>query len=409
MIEKLDVHLQHFDLKILCGQLILNEDQVYFKYAKGFLDQGFNISPLKMSFNQEIQSVNLAYFNRLFGVFHDSLPDGWGHLLMQRYFNEHNIPTAERNVLLQLSYLSDTSKGALVYRPSAVISNKKIEKSLEDLEVEIMQLYLQEKNINVDEIFMLGASSGGARPKVDAWIHKSTGEIRFNVTNDENFELHLIKFRSDTDYIDIAQIEYCYMLMAEQAGIEVPSSKVIYGESNRAYFATKRFDRDSKDRIHAISAAGLLHDNFRNSNIDYGHIMDAAFQLDRKFESYNKILRLAIFNILAHNKDDHSKNFSFMADRDGKYTLAPAYDLTFSYGINTYRSTALAGEQRIPRFKHVKQLADHFGVKKIDFIVDEVNEAVKRWPILAAENGVTNISLNEIEKNLKQTANQFFS
>ncbi len=409
MIDKLDVHLQHYDQELFCGQLLMEGKQVYFKYAKEYIAKGFNLSPFKLTFDQKVQFSDVVYFDHLFGVFYDSLPDGWGQLLMQRYFHEQNIPTNERNILLQLSSLSNTSKGGLIYTPSLQKDNAEIVKTIDQLHKEAMEFYSQDSQKSIDDLFVLGGSSGGARPKIDAWIHKGNQDVRYQENTDPNYELHIVKFKSDTDYEDIAAIEYCYMLMAERAGIVVSPSKLIKGQEGRSYFATKRFDRLGAKRIHTISVSGLLHDNFRNSNIDYGHIMDAAFQLERNFDAYERVLRLAIFNVLAHNKDDHSKNFSFITDRDGKFSLAPAYDLTFSYGINTYRSTAVAGEQRSPSLKNVKALADHFGVKNVDTIVAEVHESIKSWSNFAVEHGVSNRSLEEISKNLKDTASYFFS
>lgn len=407
MIEKLDVHIDHYDTHLLCGQLVSQGKDVFFKYSKDFIEKGFNLSPFKLAFNQEIQSSNLHFFENLFGVFHDSLPDGWGQLLMQRYFQDQNIPVNDRNVLLQLSCLSGTSKGGLFYKPTMFISNQYIQKTIDDLHNEVVSFYNNQSQHTIDDLFTLGGSSGGARPKIDAWINRVTNEIHFVRQGDE-CDLYLVKFKSDTDYNDIAQVEFTYMEMAKLAGIEVPECKLIAGNEGRSYFATKRFDREGKSRIHTISAAGLLHDNFRNSTIDYGHLMDAAFRLDPQFASYEKVLRLAVFNILAHNKDDHSKNFSFTADRSFKYTLSPAYDLTFSYGINAYRSTAVAGEQKNPTIKHVKELASHFGVKNMNSIIEVVYEGIKCWPKLALTNGVSQGTLEEVQKNLDIISKLFF-
>jgi serine/threonine-protein kinase HipA len=326
---------------------------------------------------------------------------------MQRYFQDQNIPINDRSVLLKLSSLSMTSKGGLFYKPSILRSNDYIQKTIDDLHNEVVSFYNNQSQQSIDDIFTLGGSSGGARPKIDAWINSVTNEIHF-VKQGEECDLYLIKFKSDTDYNDIAQVEFTYMEMAKLAGIEVPESKLIKGDEGRSYFASKRFDREGNRRIHTISAAGLLHDNFRNSAIDYGHLMDAAFRLDPQFASYEKVLKLAVFNILAHNKDDHSKNFSFTADRSFKYIFSPAYDLTFSYGINAYRSTAVAGEQKNPTITHVKELATHFGVKNIKSIIEEVYEGIKCWPKLAINNGVSQVTLEEVQKNLVEISKLFF-
>jgi len=117
------------------------------------------------------------------------------------------------------------------------------------------------------------------------------------------------------------------------------------------------------------SVAGLLHDNFRMSTLDYGHIMDCAFTLEKDFTAYQKILRLATFNVLAHNRDDHSKNFSFLMDKNGEWKFAPAYDLTFSNSSFGFQSTSVAGESKNPSLQHLRELAQHFGVKKVHLIL----------------------------------------
>lgn len=410
MIEKLNVFLNHFGNEVLCGQLVQQSDKVYFKYANAYLQEGFNISPLKMQFTEEIQASSLHYMENLFGVFHDSLPDGWGHLLLLKFLHRQGIPTHQQTTLLKLSCLSSTAKGGLIYRPAYDRSSKDIQKTIEELYHEVMNIYHQRSTSQeIDEIFALGGSLGGARPKIDAWIHTEREEIVFSDPKDKNYELYIIKFKSDSDYEDIAKIEYTYLQMAKLAGLEVPLCRLIEGNNDRVYFATKRFDREGTHRIHTISVAGLLHDNYRQSNIDYGHIMDAAFHLKPHFSSYEQVLRLAIFNILAHNKDDHSKNISFLADKEGVYHLSPCYDLTFSYGINTYRSTAVGGEQRLPSRKHIRELANHFGVKTVEGIIEQVYEAIKNWPQLSTQNRVSEDTIQEINQALSITAKSFFT
>ena len=127
----------------------------------------------------------------------------------------------------------------------------------------------------------------------------------------EGYEPWIIKFPSSSDLPDIANIEYAYYKMARDSGIEMSECRLFQGKSGRVYFGTCRFDRNGSKRIHMHSASGLLHDNFRMSSMDYGHLMDCAFRLEQHVGAYSKILRLAAFNVFAHNRDDHSKNFSF--------------------------------------------------------------------------------------------------
>jgi serine/threonine-protein kinase HipA len=174
--------------------------------------------------------------------------------------------------------------------------------------------------------------------------------------------------------------------------------RLFESKSGNTYFGTKRFDRQGNKRLHLHSAAGIMHDNFRLSTLDYGHLMDCAFQLERDVKAYEKVLRLAAFNVFAHNRDDHSKNFSFLMDASGKWRLAPAYDLTFSYSGHGMHSTMIAGESAKPTRMHLMKLATYFNVKNANTIIEEVQHVVNNWKKYAASYGVKNASKNSIQK-----------
>ena len=186
--------------------------------------------------------------------------------------------------------------------------------------------------------------------------------------------------------------------MALKAGLEMSECKLFTGQSGQTYFGTKRFDRAHGKRMHMHTASGLMHDNFRMSTMDYGHLMDCAFQLEKHVKAYEKVLRLAAFNVFAHNRDDHSKNFSFLMDANGQWNLAPAYDLTFSNSAYGFHSTMVAGESKSPGKKHLLNLATHFGIKKPELILDEVREAICSWFSIAKECDVPQSTIKNIEK-----------
>ena len=149
------------------------------------------------------------------------------------------------------------------------------------------------------------------------------------------------------------------------------------------------------------SASGLLHDNFRLSNLDYGHLMDCAFQLENHVGAYTKVLRLAAFNVYGHNLDDHSKNFSFLMDSRGFWKLAPAYDLTFSSSSHGMHSTMVAGESKYPGKKHLLDLAQNFSVKNPNEIINKVRDVLSNWKKYAEESGVSKDSTNLIGKTIQ--------
>lgn len=382
------------------GELVRDEKDIYFKYNSNFLKSGLNISPIKLPFTDVIQKSSDLTFDGLFGVFADALPDGWGRLLLDRTLQAKGINLDTISVLDRLAYVGENGMGALIFKP---------EKSMPqflDIGIELDKIAKQTKTIIdrttadvLDELFVLGGSSGGARPKILVGYNTKTKNLIANQTSlPKNYEPWIIKFSASTDVIDMANIEYAYYKMAKSAGIIMSDSTLLYGKSGKAYFATKRFDRAGNKRLHMHSAAGIMHDNFRLSNMDYGHIMDCAFTLEKNVQAYEKVLRLAAFNVFAHNQDDHSKNFSFLMNAIGNWQFAPAYDLTFSYSSHGFHSTMVAGESAKPSAKHLLELAHYFKIKNANTILDTVRNTVNNWPKFADLAGVTKSSKSLIAK-----------
>lgn len=399
-IKKIVVSIQFDAEEMEVGELVSDDKLIYFKYYQEFLKKGLEISPLKLKLNANINRANELPFEGLFGVFADSLPDGWGKLLLDRALAARGIPIANLSPLDRLAYIGSQGMGALMYRPEMSIENSdpfKIE--LDEIAKATKQIIAGTATEVLDEIFKLGGSSGGARPKILVGYDPTTQHL---IGAEKEFpppyEHWLIKFPASSDSKDIANIEYVYYKMAIDAGIEMSDCRLFEGKSGNTYFGTKRFDRQGNNRLHLHSAAGMMHDNFRLSTLDYGHLMDCAFQLERDVKAYEKVLRLAAFNVFAHNRDDHSKNFSFLMDGTGKWQLAPAYDLTFSYSGHGMHSTMVAGESAKPTRTHLMKLAAYFNVKNASIIIEEVQNVVNNWKKYAVLYGVKSVSKNSIQK-----------
>ncbi|MCG8328439.1 MAG: type II toxin-antitoxin system HipA family toxin [Chitinophagales bacterium] len=399
-LERMAVSLNFGDQTFEVGELVSKDQKIFFKYYPDFLDAGLPISPIKMPLSDEILVPDIQVFDSLFGVFNDSLPDGWGRLLIDRALFARKINPENITPLHRLSLVGNGGMGALTYHPA----NDQLTEELELIKLDLIaeetkKILAGEETKYIEELINLAGSSGGARPKVFVGYNAKNGKLLPYLKElPPNFEHWLIKFSSSSDPNDIAQIEYAYYKMAIDAGIEMSDCQLFEGQSGRVYFGTKRFDRLGNQRIHLHSAAGLMHDNFRLSNMDYGHLMDAAFQLEKHVGAYSKILRLAAFNIYAHNRDDHSKNFSFLMDARGNWKLAPAYDLTFSFSSHGYHSTTVVGEGKSPGKKQLLELAKIFGVKDVDEIINQVKEVVSRWNQYAEESGVGKYSKERIKE-----------
>jgi len=402
--KHLAVSIQFSEDEIEVGKLILDKKLVHFKYNDDFLKLNMNLSPIRVQFDNSIQIANPTPFKGLFGLFDDSLPDEWGVLLLNRALEKKGETLGDINILDQLAYIGDTGRGALIYRPSienGANFSKKID--IDHLKDSINQVIKGESMDVIDELMHLGGSSGGARPKANVGYNPKTNELmHVHTTLPTGFEHWIIKFPNAEDPKDIANIEYAYYKMALGANIKMSECRLLESKTGQQVFATKRFDRIGNHRIHMHSMAGLTYDNFKRSSIDYGHIIDMAYRIEKSASARKKVLRLAAFNLYSHNRDDHSKNFSWLMDSSGNWTLAPAYDLTYSSTVIDEHSTRIDGEGANPGRKHILSLAEEFSISKPNDIIEEVQDSLSKWPSIAEECGVSTDSIDRIQAKFKE-------
>jgi serine/threonine-protein kinase HipA len=398
--NKVFVSIQFDEEEIELGELVSDGQRIYFRYYSSFIKKGIEISPFKLKLNDSLNVAKEIPFGGLFGVFADSLPDGWGQLLLDRTLAARGHAMEDITPLDRLLHVGSRGMGALMYRPEVEEERQtEFHIELDEIAESTDLIHSGVANDVLDELYKLGGSSGGARPKILVGYNPTTNHlIRADNILPEEYEHWLIKFPSSAESPNVANIEYAYYKMALDAGIEMSEAKLFRGKSGRAYFGTKRFDRQGNKRLHMHSAAGLLNDNFRLSTLDYGHIMHHAFLLENDVRAYEKILRLAAFNVFAHNRDDHSKNIAFLMDENGAWKTAPAYDLTFSSSGHGWQSTMIAGVSANPTKRNLFALADSFKVKKAKNIIEEVLAVVKNWSKYAEEANVTNESKYRIDR-----------
>lgn len=370
----------------------------YFAWSEAALDANLAFSPIRMPLTREVIACPKEPFNGLPGLLADSLPDGWGRLLVDRSLSARGIDPATAGPLERLALVGSKGPGALTFYPAHTLDTEKQPLDLDHVAESISQIHAEAGPELLDLLLENGGSSGGARPKINVWLHPETLELKpFSHNAPKDFEAWLIKFPASTDPPDVGLMEFGYSLLAQRAGIEMAACRIIETPRGRRLFATQRFDRKHEERIHMLSLAGLLHDNFRFSALDYGHVMDAAFKLEHHVRAYEKILRIAAFNVFTHNRDDHSKNLSFLMSSDGQWRLAPAYDLTWSSTAHGQHSLTVGGEGRKPGRKHLLELAEHFGVKRGAEIIEEVASAANYWPELKQELGISGYKLPVID------------
>lgn len=400
-IKIVNVFLNSYGTKVKVGRLALKERIIYFEYEKEFLAKDIELSPYKLPLKQGVFVCEDNLFEGLYGVFGDSLPDGWGRLLLDRHFLAKGLEYADITPLNRLSAIGRFGMGALSYEPiveGLSMMNQQID--LDSLALSSMKILKGTSRELLDTLLAMGGSSAGARPKVVLQINLHNDIIHGNQKLQNGYEHYLVKFASSLDTQDIGKLEYIYSLMARDANIEMPETKLL-STDNHTYFAVKRFDREMDDRVHIHSVAGMVHSDFRLPSLDYDDLLSLTLHLTKDKEEQIKIYRLAVFNLFAHNRDDHAKNFSFLLDKKNRWKLSPAYDLTFSYGPSGEHSTTYLGEGRNPTEKHLKKLAIKHDIKDYLNIIDEIKKAISKFKIYAKQIGLDHTTSQNIYKHIQ--------
>lgn len=402
MIQTVNVYFNHFNNKLFVGKLALKNRKIYFEYDSSFIEKNIQLSPYILPLKKELQVCNDNIFDGLFGVFADSLPDGWGRLLIDRHLMSKGINLGAITQLDRLCYVGKYGIGALSYEPIyEEIKSFKDEIILDDLANSSLDILSGHSYKLVDTLLAMQGSSAGARPKIMAQIDNQNNILQGNQALKDDFEHYIIKFPNSNNSLNIGKIEYIYSLMAQKANIEMSQTKLLKGEKN-SYFAIKRFDRQKDKRVHIHSVAGLVHSDFRVPTLDYDDLLTLCFNLTKDINEVIKLYKVAVFNLFTHNKDDHAKNFSFMLDINNSWKLTPAYDLTFSYGVGTEHSTTYLNEGKNPTIKHLEKLAQKHNIKEYKNIIDEIKSAISEFSNLAIEFELPKDELRSLVKVFKK-------
>ncbi|MBW3080062.1 type II toxin-antitoxin system HipA family toxin [Bifidobacterium saguinibicoloris] len=309
-----------------------------FAYDRTWLAHGFSISPLSLPLREGVFIAKRDPLNGMFGVFDDSRPDGWGRLLTDRMLSRHGIDPYTVGPLPRLSIVGMSGMGALEYAPVTTIDDESTGSlDLDALAQECLHLLNTDFSDDLDRLFALGGSSGGARPKILTTI---------------DGEDWIVKFPSSVDPPDVGETEYRISCLARECGITMPETRLLPSNRCSGYFGTKRFDRMRQPngdirKVHMVSAGGLLETSHRIANLDYGLLMRLTMRMTDSAEECEHMYRLMCFNVFIGNRDDHAKNFSYLYDREHSvWRLSPAYDLTENPGINGEHTTAVNGKGR---------------------------------------------------------------
>lgn len=401
-VTSLDVFLNITKIPQRVGRMAYQGGKSYFEYDSDFLVTGLELSPFKLPLKSGVQICQDHVFEGLFGLFNDSLPDGWGRLLIDRFASKAGILPSSLTPLDRLAYVGERGPGALSYIPDHSTGQfDALSLDLDALNQETHHILTGETSEILEQLIELGESSAGARPKVTVYVAEDKRNLTSRPSTHPSSTAWIIKFMSTFDPQDVGNIEYAYSLMAKDAGLEMSETFLFPSKLGRQFFGTKRFDR-GKEKRHVHTASGLLHADYRVCSLDYVDLLKMTRYLTRDVREVDKVYSLAVFNVLAYNRDDHTKNISYLMDPSGNWAVAPFYDLTFSSGPGGEQSMLVAGEGRHPTEEHLMVLAKEAEVdcQKAQTVIQHVKDIVANWKDYAQKASVSKESTSSVQQVL---------
>jgi serine/threonine-protein kinase HipA len=400
-----------------------------FEYDSRFRRNGLELAPLTMPLSQgsrpfSFPSNRTECFKGLPGLIADALPDKFGNQIITEWFTRQGLPVGEITPLERLCYVGQRAMGALEFEPNKAseLLNESTEVYIDELtrlaeEIFTKREAFQERMFQEDktilDILRVGTSAGGAKPKAIIAYNEQTNEVRSGqVKAPEGYGYWLLKFDGVT-YSEhgsvmenpkgIGNVEYAYYKMAQACGIDMMECRLL-SEGDNCHFMTRRFDRTADgEKIHIQTVAGLAHLD-RDQRHSYEEIFGIMRKMNLPMEASQQLYRRMVFNVMARNNDDHTKNFSFLMDRQGHWRLAPAYDLCYSYKPGGRwvgkHQLSLNGKQDDFSRQDLLTVGTKMGIRRCNEIIEEVANAVSLWHSIAKDCGVRESHVAEVEKNL---------
>lgn len=411
------------------GVLELNDGQIVFEYAEAFRTSGLEISPLKLPLRlrRPVQFAELREkeaFRGLPGVLADALPDAFGKTVMRAYYTSRGELERAFSPVQHLLYVGERALGAFTFHPAEELPVRAAE--TEALEVarlvaDARRIIQGGVDVAIPEIFRIGSSAGGMRPKAVVLYNATSGEVRSAFANPLPDDVPaILKFDGVGDITAASglgtpqpfnRIEAAYTDMARDAGLDVVDFAVLESAEGHAHLLVHRFDRIAEDSgfraLHQHTLGGLLHVDYNDPGASsYEEYLRTMLSLDLPPASIDEGYRRMVFNVLAINQDDHVKNLSFHMDPTGTWSLTPAYDLTFSKGRGFTRAHQMRVRDKREGITHSDLLtvAREFGVRAPDRVVARVRDAVARWPEFAARHRVPNDDVRRVQAELNARA-----
>lgn len=389
-----------------------------FKYDSSFLEKGLDISPLQMSINSPAGKAGIPIrggnprnlFKGLPPVFADSLPDHWGNSIFRAWAKEHNISMSMISPVDLLAFVGKRAMGALEYHPSFIDNED------EACEVNVQELYLFAKSILEErtkmtfssdrellwqDLVKLGTSPGGKRPKVLIAINRENGDIKSGQAMlPREYDYYVLKYDNESDTFPYARMEYIYWRLCRDTGIDMSDSELKRFDT-ASHFITKRFDRGPEGKIHMQSLLAMA-----GEVSSYEEAFDTMRKLDLGYKDFEQLYRRMVFNVLSGNIDDHARNFSFLMDRTGRWSLAPAYDMVYSIDpyvleVQKGQSLSICGKKSGIRKEELIHVGRRYDINRPGEVIERTKDVLSNLHGYMKEEGISDSVWKMISAELK--------
>jgi serine/threonine-protein kinase HipA len=397
-----------------------------FEYFQSFLSSGWDVSPIHMPLSNRgriysFPNLNEQTYKGLPGLLADVLPDDFGNKLIDNWLELNKIKRTEFTPLDRLCYIGSRGMGAIEFEPSIhayppdstpLEISKLIQLARKVVEARTKLKLNSKETASLNELIKVGSSAGGQRPKAIIAYNKVTGEIRSGQTDaPKGFEHYLFKFDgvSNQELADpkgFGRIEFAYYKMALACGL-VMSESLLIEEGGRAHFMTKRFDRmGENEKMHTQTLCSLAHFDYKAAGAySYENAFEIMRQLRLPAQDMEQLYRRMVFNVVARNQDDHTKNISFLMNKKGEWRLSPAYDVTYSHnpaGIWTSQhQMSINGLRDGFSTDDLVDVGKKISLKKSKTIIDQITDVVSRWKGYAKNSGVPAKQANALLKSFR--------
>lgn len=399
--KKLNVIYMGWGERFELGTLADDGRELLFEYTPQAIKRGLELSPFKLALSTKSFGDFPQHQLRLPGLVCDALPDGWGMLLMDRLFRQQGRNLTQLSPLDRLAFIGHRAMGALVFEPADSEALTPADVELLDLARDVRGVINDESEVLLRKLALMGGSPHGSRPKVLVQFDRKNN--RMSNSEKASGSPWLVKFPAQREHKEVCAVESMYARIANASGILVPVTQYFDLDQELSAFASERFDRIGGMRLPMHTAAGLAHVDFRAPQLDYTALLRLTQFMTRDARELQKAFERCVFNVMFNNRDDHSKNFSFLMGKDARWRLSRAYDLTFSQGPNGEHQMDICGEARAPARKHLLQLANMTGIAEdaAAQIIERIASVAKGFTDFVGDLPIRAETVKLIEKAVK--------